>query len=327
MKLLAEHQCEDYLEGLGWSQGLLACGGIEGRIHCFDGQGSGLWSQIAHASGLRHLAWHPKGEQLASLGEDGQVCLWSRGQLLHSRQLQGSWPSKLAWYAKAPFSLAVLTGRDVVLLDSALHPLASSPAYESTLVDLAWLPHRPQLVTCGYRGLQAWDEQLRPGPQYRWQGSTLVLAISPNQKYIATGDQDATVHFWRVNRPDPEDSAMMSGFATKVTCLAWDTSSRFLACGGSSDVAVWDCVGEGPVGRAPRILKGNPEAFIRSLAYRPKSFVLAAGDELGGLRVWDRQVYQEQLEGEVVGLAWSEDGSRLAAASSTGHLKVFEWLK
>src|SRR5260221_14213499 len=44
-------------------------------------------------------------------------------------------------------------------------------------------------------------------------------------EYIATGDQDSTVHFWKVASGR---DLMAQGYATKVRNLSWDSSSRYL---------------------------------------------------------------------------------------------------
>jgi WD40 repeat protein len=70
--------------------------------------------------------------------------------------------------------------------------------------------------------------QEAPQRRFEWKGSILRLAWSPNGRFVATGDQDSTVHFWfEEDRRDLQ----MSGYPTKVREL-WNAASRYLATGG-----------------------------------------------------------------------------------------------
>jgi WD40 repeat protein len=276
------------------------------------------------------MAWRPGEKVLASCGLDGQVRLWSTDSdtPVHSSAGPDRWLSKLGWQRKGTV-LAVAGGRQVGFYDHQGKSLSISQPHQSSLVDLSWLPHEDLCITAGYLGLQAWRVgQSEPVRLYRWQGSTVCLAVSPNQRYIATGDQDCTVHFWRTKKPSQDESAMMSGYATKVQQLSWRSDSRKLATGGSCDVCLWDCLDPGPEDRPPRLLKGNPQAFISALAYQPKGPLLASGNEAGELCLWlpDRQSHPVQsvcLGAEVSVLAWSPCGQRLACGTGDGQLTLY----
>jgi len=105
----------------------------------------------------------------------------------------------------------------------------------------------------------------------------LALAWSPNGQYLATGDQDSTVHFWMVKTGE---DLMMSGYPTKVKELSWDSSSRYLATGGGTMPCVWDCSGEGPANTMPQQFEAHTE--------RVTVLALSAPQHPAGLR-WGRR--------------------------------------
>src|SRR5436853_350788 len=102
---------------------------------------------------------------------------------------------------------------------------------KSTIADLAWCCDGRIFTTATYGGLTNWSvESDAPRHHFEHDGSCLAIAWSPDEKYLAAGNQDATLHFWR--RPVGDD-AQMWGYLSKVRELSWDRTSRFLATGGA----------------------------------------------------------------------------------------------
>ena len=323
---------EDHILDLTWSScgSWLAAAEVSGPIHCLQaGQLCRTWP--GHALGTTSLAWKPDQTLLASCGQDGFVRFWEADaeSAVRTSPAPDRWSTRLAWHRKGKW-LAVAGGRQVAFYQEDGSLDSTTEAHCSTLSDLAWMSHDLTCITAGYQGLQTWSPgKNKPWQRYHWQGSSVRLAVSPNQHFIATGDQDRTVHFWRRKKPSSDDSAMMSGFAGKVEQLSWDSESRYLATGGSSDVCLWDCLLPGPEGREPRVLKGNPEAFITAVAFQPKGPWLASGNEVGELCLWrplheKEPVWQWKLESSISALAWSPRGERLAIGCAEGQIYVLD---
>ena len=325
---MASAQLGDYCEALCWSScgGWLAAGAISGAIELF---GDRQRSLQGHPQGCLSLAWCQDEPRLISAGQDGSVRAWRTDADCPERSvaLGPHWASAVRIDRSG--RIAALAGKQAVFLSPELEVRHRTEPAASTLADADWLPDEETLVACGYQGLLAFrPDDIRPTRKYRWQGSSLRLAVSPNKEFIATGDQDRTVHFWRTRFPREDRSAMMSGFPRKVLELSWDSSSRYLATGGSSDVTLWDCSPPGPEGRPPHVLQSGSDGFIRSLAFEPDGLRLAAGDEYGNVVVYlapdPRPLLTARLSDEVVRLAWSPDGTRLAGATRTGELQIWE---
>ena len=218
-------------------------------------------------------------------------------------------------------------GRGVRLWRPDGELLWEATGHGSTVADLAWRPgSSKELVAVAYGGLTFYGPG-GPDPvrNFEWKGSTLKVAWSPAGRHIATGDQDATVHFWI--RATGEDLQMW-GYPTKVLQLSWNKSGRYLATGGSPAVTVWDCSGKDPAGTKPLSLEAH-EDFVDALAFQRVGPLLASGGRDGTVAVWrvGRQgnlASLENLGSPVVGLAWSANDRRLAAGCEDETVTVLE---
>ncbi|MCE2397218.1 WD40 repeat domain-containing protein, partial [Candidatus Poribacteria bacterium] len=156
--------------------------------------------------------------------------------------------------------------------------------------------------------------------------SSLVIAWSPDGKYIATGDQDSTVHFWIMSTGD---DLQMSGYPTKVRELSWDATSRYLATGGGQEVVVWDCSGRGPASTSPIMLSGHQD-FLSVVCFQHRGKLLASGGADGLVYVWQLRgssrslaVHEVALTAGVTSLVWSPNDQHIAVGDESGGVSVF----
>ncbi|HZS35905.1 MAG TPA: WD40 repeat domain-containing protein, partial [Polyangia bacterium] len=182
---------------------------------------------------------------------------------------------------------------------------------------------KTELVTSCYGGLQFvevgkadWVRELE------WKGSILTAAPSPDGRFIATGNQDATVHVWET---ESGKDLQMNGYPFKVRELAWCEGGPLLATGGSNVITVWSFAGRGPAGKPPEELKGHEER-ICGLASSGQRLVSVSEDRT--LRVWQRKqswrcARVEPAEVPLLALAVSPDGRWAAAAGEGGALAVW----
>ena len=72
---------EDYVIATGWSAGrqMLAAASISGEIAFFmpNSDRPEIHHGSAHEFGVGAVSWHPRLPLLASVGQDGQVKIWS----------------------------------------------------------------------------------------------------------------------------------------------------------------------------------------------------------------------------------------------------------
>lgn len=320
-------QLDGHVIDMAWSPRgeAVAAVSVEGLLIIVDrDSGASRVSAVAHAAGASSVSWHPRDPLVVTGGHDGRVTLWdaASGTPLH-RLDAGTWVERVAW-SPSGASFAVAAGRTVRLFSPTGELVRTYPTHRATVTDLQWQPWYDRFCTTSYGGVTLFDPtEPEPLQQFSWQGSSLVARWSPDGKYIATGDQDSTVHFWKTKTGQ---DLMMSGYRTKVRELAWDHSSRFLATGGSEEVAVWDCSGSGPSGTMPIILPGH-ETRVSAVAFQYRGPRLASGGDEGHVVLWHPGhkrplVGATGLRAGVTTLAWAPDDKDLLVGCANGDVRL-----
>ena len=317
----------DHVVGLAWSGDALAVAAVSGPVTVFDAAGHVKHALPGHGFGTSALGWQPRGDLLATAGQDGRARLWSGGVEVRSLDGGAQWVERLAWHPDGT-RLATAAGKKVRLWSAAGELLREYAGHAATVQDLAWQPGGGHLAAAAYGGVSLYDgvapEALRA---FAWKGSPLALAWSPDGKLLAHGNQDATVHFWFAAAGTP---LQMTGFPAKVRDLSWDTTSRHLATGGGAAVCVWDCGGAGPEGRKPRmLLEDDAEAPVSAVQWQRRGPLLASGDASGEVHLW-QPAAKSPLAGrdkasaeKAVALAWSPDDRLLAVGTAAGEVAVY----
>ena len=328
-------QLDDCVSALRWSPDgrSVAAAAVSGPIMLFE-SGTGTIEQTlrGHGFGTTDLAWRPDGSYFASAGQDGLVRVWDRSSGAERLALAGgaAWVEHVAWSPIGDY-LASAAGKQLRLWNAAGELLHTYADHASTISAVQWKPRtalikdeKPLLTSAAYGGLRFWlADQAEAAHAFDWKGSILALAWSPDGQYIATGDQDSTVHFWIVAQGK---DLQMWGYPTKVRELAWDCASRYLATGGGTTVTVWDCSGKGPEGTRPLQLDAH-EDLISALAFQHAGALLASGGQDGRVVIWEpgksrKPRTQLTLNAPVTQLYWSPDDRRLAIGMETGEVMV-----
>ena len=320
----------DYVIDLAWSpdRSKLAAVSVEGAVFLIDDHGASGHSRLIgrHADGANSLSWRSDGAEFATAGHDGLAKVWdgSSGQQLSSLEAQDSWVAKAA-YGPRGNVLATAAGRHLRLWDERREEVYVSSDHSSTIADAGWSPDGSGVAAAAYNGITLHVPGKQGQPRkYTWKGSSLVLAWSPDGKYMATGEQDSTVHFWHVTSGK---DAQMWGFPTKVRELSWDPSGRWLATGGGASACLWDCSGKGPMGRKPRQYDAHSDNLTQ-LVFQPDGQLLASADADANLFLWDplkhdRIIGDVALSSAASCLRWC-GGGKLAAGQQDGKVVIFE---
>lgn len=324
-----EAQLGDHIVRLEWSPdgSRLAAALVGGPITVFESGGRFVRELRGHDFGTLAISWSADSRLLASGGQDGVARIWDpgTGAELHRLAAGAQWVEQVAFSPLRDY-LAIAAGRHLHLWNGDGVALSEFPPHPSTISDIAWQPGELFFATAAY-GQLATFHAARPEAvkSFNWKGSILVVAWSPDGNYIATGNQDSSVHFWyRKTGRDLE----MTGYPAKIREISWDSSSRFLATGGSPVVTIWDCGGQGPAGTKPTQLEAH-DRFISALAYQHRGGLIASGCQEGAVYVWNHRKPARPLRGAWLGsavtqLRWSRDDRQLAASSEAGLVRVFE---
>ena len=320
----------DYIIDLGWSPDAskLAAVTVEGSVFLIDNHGESAYFKLLgqHAGGANSVSWRADGAEFATAGHDGLVKIWDckSGEQLCELDAGDPWVANVA-YAPRRSVLATAAGRHLKLWNEQRQAFYESSDHSSTIADVGWNPDGSGLAVAAYNGitLHVPGKQSQPR-KYTWKGSSLVLSWSPDAKYMATGEQDSTVHFWHVKSGE---DAQMWGFPTKVLELSWDASGRWLATGGGASICLWDCSGKGPAGRKPRQYDAHTNKLTQ-VAFQPDGNLLASADADGFLFLWDPIKHEKVIGGlsltsSATCMRWSK-GGKLVVGQRDGNVVLFE---
>ncbi|MCU0653783.1 MAG: WD40 repeat domain-containing protein [Polyangiaceae bacterium] len=298
-----------------------------GKLVLLDPEGRPRWQAEGHGGGALALALCPSAPRIAVGGHDGKVHLYDLegGQQVTTLEAGKGWVEQLAWSPDGG-RIAASAGRVARVWSSQGQALLETDAHPSTITGLQWGARGVRLATCCYGGVRIWP--LKAGIQAQhlaWKGSLISLAWSPDEKVVACGSQDGSVHFWRL--PSGRDSEM-SGYRFKPRALAWDSASSLLATSGDADICVWDFGGKGPEGTAPLQLEGH-QGLCTELAFSPARALLASGGQDSGVLLWEprkglRPLRFAFLEDEVTCLRWSARGDALLGADARGTVRCWK---
>ncbi|MBA3020367.1 WD40 repeat domain-containing protein [Propionicimonas sp.] len=306
------------------SASAIAIAGAGGALLVISRDGRRLGS-AAVPTGLLAAAWSPDGRVLA-LGGPGGAQLWTAEDGLISLPVSG-WCSALAWSVAG--QLAVASDRIAVVFDvtnpASATALWQTPEAPSTITALAWLRAGRELAVAAYGGVKAFTKgKLKPARSLDYVGSLLDIATSSDARWLVSGNQDASVHIWRLR-----DGAEleMSGFPSKVAQVEFHPDGRWLFADGGEQPTIWDFAGSGPGGRQPAMLEVNGRAGSTRFSWNPQAPLVAVADSTGVVRLWDAtqltagesDAAHVRLVGAmepVTALAWLGSDSLLVATQS-----------
>jgi WD40 repeat protein len=255
----------------------VAVAGAEGSLTLLSADGVIEHRQML-SLGCLTVKWSPAGDRIAVGSVHGVDILDAKGAVVGSRH--GGWCSSTTWSPDGA-RLAAGVGRTVVVLDSDGAELFSHDR-ASTVTAVGWIKNR--VASAAYGGIVVnYASRTSPADVMPFTGSLLALAISPDLRWAASGNQDATLHVWRIGKMG--DELEMSGYPTKVSALTFSPDSALLATGGSSEVTIWDFTGRGPRRSTPRVLRAHDEV-VTSLAWSADGERLAGSSVDGRVAVW-----------------------------------------
>jgi len=199
---------------------------------------------------------------------------------------------------------------------------------DDPLLALAYLHRASQLGARGAahdfliaQAIRATDGELLELPH---EGRVTAVRFSPDGQRIVTAGSDNRARLW-----DAGSGARLADLAHQgeVLCVAWSSSGNLLATGAADGAALWDRDGK-------LVRRLEHQAPVNALLFSPHGETLmtatvedevilwraASGAKLSVLRPRDAEP-NPPVAGK---LAWSPDGSRVAAGDRKGVVRVWE---
>lgn len=333
-------QLDDYVVEIAWSTrgDRLAVAGGGGQV-CLvefdvDQRASqSLRSRVLgeHGLGALAVAWQPHGSAFVSSGQDGRLVWWDadQGTSVAQQRPGMAWTTALAFSADGT-RLASIAGKQLRLWRAGLELEHAFAPLDSTLAGMGWDKPGRELAVASNGGLAVYrlDPPRLTVRHYRWAAPCLLAAFSPNSRFLATGTQDGSVHFWHLG--SGKDS-QMRGYPAKVDALSWSGDSRWLATPAADQLVVWDFSGKGPEGSRPLQLAGHTDR-IDCLAFQPGGSFLVSGGRDWRLSLWLPGKSTAALDAHLTDsepscLRWSPDSRFVAVGERSGTLSIYELVR
>ena len=319
-------EASDHILSLTWAGELLVVTPSTGVFLLVDREGDAIAGFAAHGLGNGTAAALPG--ILATCGYDGRIQMYeiadSKVTPTHGIPLGKGWIERAKWSPDGRH-LASALGKTLVILNAAGEVARTFPGHKTSVSDFAWNPRNPLEIAsvCG-GGAQMWRVgETDPFARFEWGGASLLVAWSPDGRWIVTGDQTPSVHLYDFTRDYP---LHIHGFETKVKAMDFSPDGKRLATGGGTTVTVWNCTGKtGPEDTTPDQLKFH-KGDVETIAWSPTGEFLATGDIAGRLVISEargRPVSAFEDKEAITALAWSPDGKSLAAGDSAGRVILF----
>jgi WD40 repeat protein len=290
---------------------------------------------LAHRGEVTQLSYLHDGQTVISLGADGTVRRWDlppvpRFEGHHSWVVDMDLSGEGAWLATAS------QDGDAFILDSRnlLKPPVATVHVGAPLRAVLFDPRDPHRVFTLGRSVRvpllwSWGEDGKPAqagqsyeiPPLPTLGYLVSLAISPDGKTVAGGDNQGTIHLWDTTTGKLRKDPRFPGTGAPAHSIAFDPTGQLLAATDPDGIRLWRLDTADP----PSSLR-HPHATNVIFAPSGQHLASTAGD--GTVRIWTRD---GQPDGELAAHdrlssspSFSEDGELLAVGTAGGWVEIWD---
>jgi WD40 repeat protein len=303
---------------------------LDGAIFLWDAASG---TKIGQFDGLQlsaaGMALSADGKQLVSTSaEEGALLLWdvaNRAQAPHSLRLGQGVVTSLR-YTSDSATLAMMGYNGVMRI-------ANLNAKQSRLLvgaanasePLATLPNNRFVAISDQGEIVLVSSSSQAQPLTGLTGQPTSLAATPDGRVIAAGSADGTIAIWH-DQAITASSTISSGLRAVVLLQVSDDGALVAASGPSADprIIVFDVASGKP------LHTWNQSRATTSMALQSRTSLVAASDGEGAVHVWDARSGEQRqswtptsARGPFTSVAWSPDGTLLAAGTLSGDVVFF----
>jgi WD40 repeat protein len=272
---------------------------------------------VGHSDRISSLAFNRSATQLVSGSEDRTAIVWdiAKGSKLQTIRGHSNTVSRAKFSHDGDHLVTSSTDGSVKVWNvSTGQQVLELTGHSNAVNAVAWSPNGKQLVTAG------WDKTAKIWHIPSTHSDQLYsIAFSKDGNRVATASLDGTAKVW--NAKTGENLVTLSGHESSLEDIAFNPKTNDIATASDDGrVIVWDAAS----GRSIRTLVRNPDdrAFYQvfSVAYNADGSLLATGNGIGTIQIWDpitgieQKRFQLERTAPVRRLSFSPDGNRLALA-------------
>ena len=295
---------------------------------------------IGHADSVEDVAYRPDGKEIATVGIDGTLRLWTvDGTESMSLTVSGGEVRAVAY---SPDGAAVAVGSEdgrTRVYDTATHALryetAAADSHTRAIKDIAFSGDGTLLATAsGDKEVRIWNAQSgelnQPLPGHTDEVYGIAFAPAsknpPGMLLLASAGLDGRIIIWDV----------AGGFAlreirwpTPVHDVAFSPDGSFMATGAQDNLVVlWDTARDDVEQWTPLYRLPGHTGWVRKVEFSPDGRTLASSSWDNTARLWDTVAGRtiQSLAGSkgwVYGLAFAPDGRSLVTSSIDGYGRIW----
>lgn len=289
---------------------------------------------LAHSGQVAQVSYLGDGQTVVSLGVDGTVRRWDLPHIPRFARHQ-DWVVHTSLSGDGSLLATASQDGDVYVIDPrdlSKPPVARVPvgAPLRAVVYDPTDPHRILTLGRSVRVPLQWSWSMGHDPE-RGQpferprlptlGSLVSIAISPDGKLVAAGDDHGTVHLWDTKTGRLHPAPRFVGTGQPAHSIAFSPDGQFFAATDAGGVRLWKLGTDQP----PKSLQ-HPHASSVTFDASSQRLASIAGD--GKVRLWtpdgksDGQplVAHDRMSSSP---SFSQDGTHLAVGTATGLVEVW----
>jgi WD40 repeat protein len=276
------------------------------------------------------IAISPDGRSLASLSGNPSVTVWNLagGQPIftHLYPMSEGRPVSVAWSPDGRrLALGTHNGKVYVLDTASWREVQQFRTGTSPISSLAY-SHRGALLITGSNDGRAGIRDARTLRELRHVTANVgrgiwAVAVSPDDKILATGGDDGVARLWDVATGRPLKA--LRGHSWYIYSLAFSPDGKTLAtASGDATAVLWNVA----TGSHVAVLRGHT-SYLYAVAYSPDGKTLATGAWDHTVRLWDAHtgalLRLIENTNKVWALAYCLNGSALAVGCSDSTVRLW----